>query len=60
MLLYPAPYGGLTSLWAATTDEGADLNGKVRSDELRTVSKFLTFLIVPYSMGQDWQARCSR
>ena len=29
-MLYPAPYGALTQLWAGTTDEGKRLGGKVR------------------------------
>jgi hypothetical protein len=34
MLLWPAPYGALSQLYAGTTPEGAKLSGKARSSIL--------------------------
>lgn len=37
-MLYPAPFGALTQLWAGTSSEGLQANGKVRPPGSRASS----------------------
>lgn len=41
LTLYPVEYGALTQLWAGTSEEGAEFNGKV-SFPLRCQLRLLT------------------
>lgn len=42
-MLYPAWYGALTQLWAGTTPEAADLNGKVSAQVVTLAFDIITY-----------------
>jgi hypothetical protein len=53
------PYGALTQLWAGTSREGADLDGKVFLFNRVVVIHVSCFDPVSHTMGEDW-ARSTR
>jgi hypothetical protein len=58
-MFYPAAMGALTQLWAGTTDEGLNMNGKVGQNSHPRVSR-LNASTVPCSLGKVWQGESSR
>lgn len=44
-MLWDTPYGALTQLWAGTSPEGAELNGKVSYRYCSTVPIFFVNLL---------------
>lgn len=57
-MLYPAPLGALTQLWAGTMPEAVQYNGEVRAWDVASVNVQLTgFSLVLDSLGTRWQVQ---
>ncbi|PPQ73482.1 hypothetical protein CVT26_010184 [Gymnopilus dilepis] len=60
LVLHPVPYGAITQLWAGTSPEGLDLNGKVRDYRSRSTYWFMkTGIAVPNPLGSYWETKFS-
>jgi retinol dehydrogenase 12 len=54
-MLYPAPMGAITQLWAGTTPEGIEANGKVHFFLISYSSLGFDHLcLVPGAVGENW------